>query len=982
MSDPRHHQDFENGEDVEEEELEMNEQMQQGEEMDENEMEGEDGEQGFIKAFDMQLNDEQFLLLLGKTDEEKLLFRLISKEDESKPFYQNEFSLEDLKQLNENFTAFENPDEAFIYIIEKMDDCEKELNHKNDEDAIILSLVFIEENGKINLDLILHKIVIMYNEEENEEGMHEMHEMHENMEEDEEEVINNLQNANGNNFENENENEVEEIADNLAMGVPNMNIKEEDVHPDLPLKIENVQKEEKNIENLPVSKNVETTTVTKTEIKSTNDGKEITETKKIVNIEDGVPSKVVEITEKKVVVDNKNDEKPEIKNVEINENKNDNNLNLLGEAVNQIENDNKNINVKINDADLQNLKNEFLKQLDTLSENFNKQLKLQNDTFTQAQNKLIKDNETKFQHFVEELNNKDNELTDLRNKYSIFNKKIENLENNFKNQEMLIQNYDDTINNIGNAVNDLGEQINKINKRINDKLKNEKPKNDTANNNVVNNADIEKQKNDINKISNDLNNAKKDFDKKFKDFDTKINSTRQNLDSKVDNKLNDVFMKMNDVDKKIKEIQSTNNSNRNNFSSNRNDDEILNKFNILDKKTKNIEDRMNNIENNKRNNDISFNGLDKRTNNLENKLSNLEKQSNDLLYKTESIFSKTNYLENLAKDLDNKTKNLDNNSQILFNKLNQLSQKENINMNECKSVDKINVRSMPKRNVEYDTRNNYINSENNINMQNDRSQKSLTHQKIENNYLSNNDNLNNENYYGEYKITGKTKSTTEFKPRANNDNNFTNQKKIIKTHIAVNPPYLIKCAKIIDSKIISYNQMGFLEKRLKEIELKINAISFSLVYRATEDGDRAADFHNKCDKIGPNITFVKTKNGFVFGGFTCKNWEHLKRDIKINKPNLGSASRDSRAFCFCFNNQKIYNNERPNEFAIWCNRNYGPTFKNNFFQIFDECLTKGGYCSVRANSHFGGQEIDYEIIGGNGARFGVNELEVYEVIFQ
>ena len=123
---------------------------------------------------------------------------------------------------------------------------------------------------------------------------------------------------------------------------------------------------------------------------------------------------------------------------------------------------------------------------------------------------------------------------------------------------------------------------------------------------------------------------------------------------------------------------------------------------------------------------------------------------------------------------------------------------------------------------------------------------------------------------------------------------------------------------------------------------------------------------------------IKTKKGYVFGGFTFKNWEHMPRDIDPNKPNLGSASRDSRAFGFCVNNQKIYNNEKPNEFAIRCNRNFGPTFKNNLFQIFDSCLRKGGYCSIKSNSHFGGQNYDYEISGGE-SRFRVEELEVYEV---
>ena len=182
----------------------------------------------------------------------------------------------------------------------------------------------------------------------------------------------------------------------------------------------------------------------------------------------------------------------------------------------------------------------------------------------------------------------------------------------------------------------------------------------------------------------------------------------------------------------------------------------------------------------------------------------------------------------------------------------------------------------------------------------------------------------------------------------------------------------------IDSKIVNYNDIIFLKNRIREIHPRISSVNFNLVYRASEDGDKASDFHSKCDKIGPNITLIKTKKGYVFGGFTFKNWEHMPRDIDVNKPNLGSASRDSRAFGFCVNNQKIYNNEKPNEFAIWCNRNFGPTFKNNLFQIFDSCLRKGGYCSIKNNSHFGGQNYDYEISGGE-SRFRVEELEVYEV---
>ena len=211
----------------------------------------------------------------------------------------------------------------------------------------------------------------------------------------------------------------------------------------------------------------------------------------------------------------------------------------------------------------------------------------------------------------------------------------------------------------------------------------------------------------------------------------------------------------------------------------------------------------------------------------------------------------------------------------------------------------------------------------------------------------------------------------------NQNNNETNQ---ISDYNRINPNLRnINFTKhSIDSVIVNSDDIIFIQNRIKAIHPKIKEVYFNLVYRASEDGDKASDFHKKCDTIGPNVSLIKTRKGNIFGGFTFKNWEHLPRDIDVNRPNLGSASRDTNAFGFNVNNQKIYNNEKPNEFAIWCNRNFGPTFKNNLFQIFDSCFKKGGYCGIRTNSNFGGQMYDYEISGGE-PRFKVDELEVFEV---
>ena len=50
-------------------------------------------------------------------------------------------------------------------------------------------------------------------------------------------------------------------------------------------------------------------------------------------------------------------------------------------------------------------------------------------------------------------------------------------------------------------------------------------------------------------------------------------------------------------------------------------------------------------------------------------------------------------------------------------------------------------------------------------------------------------------------------------------------------------------------------------------------------------------------------------------------------------------------------------------------------------EIFDNCFKKGGYCSKKDNSHFGGQEYDYEISGGE-SKFAIDDIEVYEILFQ
>ena len=67
---------------------------------------GEEEEGQDVYAFDIQINEASYILLIGKTENSKLIIRLVDKDDENKPFYQNEFSLEELKEINNYFVNF------------------------------------------------------------------------------------------------------------------------------------------------------------------------------------------------------------------------------------------------------------------------------------------------------------------------------------------------------------------------------------------------------------------------------------------------------------------------------------------------------------------------------------------------------------------------------------------------------------------------------------------------------------------------------------------------------------------------------------------------------------------------------------------------------------------------------------------------------------------------------------------------------------
>ena len=141
-----------------------------------------------------------------------------------------------------------------------------------------------------------------------------------------------------------------------------------------------------------------------------------------------------------------------------------------------------------------------------------------------------------------------------------------------------------------------------------------------------------------------------------------------------------------------------------------------------------------------------------------------------------------------------------------------------------------------------------------------------------------------------------------------------------------------------------------------------------LCYRATEDGDKAEDFHKKCDYIKNIIVLIRTKSNKKFGGFSSESWENNDKTWKY----------DEHAFIFSLDNYKSYDIIKP-ERALLCNKKFGPIFgygeiliSDNFFSNVSNCLEKNTY--YESNENF------YPLSGEN--EFLISQLEAYKVDFE
>lgn len=126
-------------------------------------------------------------------------------------------------------------------------------------------------------------------------------------------------------------------------------------------------------------------------------------------------------------------------------------------------------------------------------------------------------------------------------------------------------------------------------------------------------------------------------------------------------------------------------------------------------------------------------------------------------------------------------------------------------------------------------------------------------------------------------------------------------------HITLIPAYKLH----IDSNIVKEEDFDTILEWFPDKKYK-----FQLLYRASQDGYTAKAFHDKCDWQSNVISFIRSKNGKVFGGYSSIPW------VK-NSSNTYIASDNN--FIFSLTN-KVMMPIKNNMQAIYSGPSYGVTF--------------------------------------------------------
>ena len=518
------------------------------------------------------------------------------------------------------------------------------------------------------------------------------------------------------------------------------------------------------------------------------------------------------------------------------------------------------------------------------------------------------------------LNQKINELEQLNEELLKIKEKLSNL-----NDELSLKNEELLQNNI-NIINKNKELLstNKQLKEENNELINKNKELIEEKNEYK--AEIDGLKKQLIKV-NELNSVSKE---KEKDNSTKINNDI-NINDNQDNKNivnNDNIQNNNDKEDNKNNVNNDNISNNNDIKSNNNNsispkkEEIIN--NNIIKSDIIIETKYCTMD--------DYNALKTIVNELKEKVNNLEKWKKNF-GTGEKLKKKPKENKNIFEEYNNSIKH------------NSIRQNDNNNINKK------------------------INDNNDIKI----SKSFLIEQKIKNIYNSETNSKNNiEGLNFNFDHNNNINKKIEINHKINKAFNKIEKEKINNLKKNKEIEKIKNKNQRFNSKIITnVEDLDLIARGLVKDDidsLKNLRVGYKLIFRASDHGDEAEDFHEKCDDIEGTLTIIKTKEGNIFGGYTSLSWD----------PEEEAEKKDEDAFTFSLNLEKIFFESGEKDYSIFCDKNKGPCFVG-MFAIQEHIFNSKSYVNPWGIQCFSGENSNYEINQGKNEFF-IEELEVFQVI--
>jgi hypothetical protein len=157
-------------------------------------------------------------------------------------------------------------------------------------------------------------------------------------------------------------------------------------------------------------------------------------------------------------------------------------------------------------------------------------------------------------------------------------------------------------------------------------------------------------------------------------------------------------------------------------------------------------------------------------------------------------------------------------------------------------------------------------------------------------------------------------------------------------------------------------------KRQYNISNYENKLQFTLInlFDSLTDGDSAIEFHTKCDYKYNTISLIETSSGHRFGGYTSECFE---------SPHEYFDKKDNLSFVFSFDKMKVYDVIK-GKYAISCDKNYGPYFRDDHICIVDEFFTKESGTCIKGKGF--NTTKNYELNSGK-KYFTIKRLQVFQI---